>query len=449
MKKFFLLPTLLSTVLILACAGRHDDPTTEDAQLRASLEKAGVRALQTPVQDPQKVALGKALMFDKILSGNKDISCATCHHPLAHTGDALSVSIGVGGTGLGMNRVIGPNRNFIPRNAPEVFNRGVANFDTFFWDGRVSGTVQNGFTTPAGTKLLPGLDNALAAQAMFPVTSRDEMRGAAGDIQAGGAPNELAMLADNDFSGIWNGLMARLMAIPEYARLFGAAFPTVPHGQLGFQHAANAIGAFEASLWALADSPFDHYVAGDSTSLSAAQKRGAALFYGKARCSECHSGPSMTDLKFHNIAAPQIGPGKGAESPLDYGRGRETGQTADRFKFRTPPLRNVALTGPWTHAGAYTTLEGVIRHHLDPRQSLQAYNASQLAPRFAAQVHNQNIIQAGVFDTLDGIVTTPLALSNAEVADLVSFLQALTDPKAMDQSIEVPFSVPSGLPVSD
>ncbi|MBL0212247.1 MAG: cytochrome-c peroxidase [Holophagaceae bacterium] len=449
MKTSLLLPTLLSVVLLSACGGRQEDRASEDGLLRSKLEKAGVRALQTPAQAPQKVALGKALMFDKILSGNMDISCATCHHPAAHTADALSVSIGTGGAGLGANRENGPGRNFIPRNAPEVFNRGAGDFNVLFWDGRVSGTAQTGLTTPAGPKLLPGLENALAAQAMFPVTSRDEMRGSAGETRVDGQPNELAALADSDFSGIWNGLMARLMAIPEYVRLFSAAYPAVPQAQWGFQHASNAIGAFEASVWAMADSPFDRYVAGDSTTLSAAQKRGAALFYGKALCSECHSGPSMTDLKFHNLAMPQVGPGKGAESPLDFGRGRETGLAPDRFKFRTPPLRNVALTGPWTHAGGYASLKAVVRHHLNPRQSLQTYDPNQLPSRFASQVRNQDIIQAGVFNTLDPIVAAPLALSEAEVGDLVEFLHSLTDPGALDQSGEVPSSVPSGLPVPD
>ncbi|MBL0209304.1 MAG: cytochrome-c peroxidase [Holophagaceae bacterium] len=156
MKKSLLLPTLLSVVLLSACGGRQEDRASEDGLLRSKLEKAGVRALQTPAQAPQKVALGKALMFDKILSGNMDISCATCHHPAAHTADALSVSIGTGGAGLGANRENGPGRNFIPRNAPEVFNRGAGDFNVLFWDGRVSGTAQTRFDHAGGPKASAG-----------------------------------------------------------------------------------------------------------------------------------------------------------------------------------------------------------------------------------------------------------------------------------------------------
>ncbi|MEW6278557.1 MAG: cytochrome c peroxidase [Candidatus Eremiobacterota bacterium] len=415
----------------------------DDQQLRASMAAAGVVAAQTPVQDPELVALGQALMFDKILSGNKDVSCATCHHPTQHTGDGLSLSIGTGGVGLGPTRQLGAGRPFIPRNAMDLFNR--ANVPVMFLDGRVRRGPQGTFQTPAGAQLPPGLQSTLAAQAMFPVTSRDEMRGQVGDLAADGTVNELAVLADDDFTGIWAGLMARLTANPQYVALFDAAFPGVPTNQLGFQHAANAIGAFEASQFASLDSPFDRYVAGDNAALTEAQKRGAVLFFGTARCSVCHRGGLLSDFAFHDVAFPQVGPGKGAEAPLDFGLGRETGNVADRFKFRTAPLHNVALTGPWTHAGGYTTLEAVVRHYINPAQAMQSYDPTQLDPRLQGQVHVQDTLAAGVLENLDPALRPPLQLSDADVADVVEFLNALTDPAALDMSQQVPASVPSGL----
>ncbi|MBI1967308.1 MAG: cytochrome-c peroxidase, partial [Gemmatimonadetes bacterium] len=135
-----------------------------DAELRESLARWGVIPIgPMPAQDPALVELGQALMFDKILSGNRDVSCATCHHPALHTGDGLSLPIGVGGTGLGPTRRQGVGQHgqgvlpFVGRSAPNVFNRGQPEWTTMFWDARVSGTRAAGFTTPAGSALPGGL----------------------------------------------------------------------------------------------------------------------------------------------------------------------------------------------------------------------------------------------------------------------------------------------------
>jgi cytochrome c peroxidase len=421
-----------------------------DRELRAALRDAEVVALgPAPSFDPALVELGRFLMFDKELSGNRDISCATCHHPLLHTGDGLSVSIGTGGRGLGPSRVLGEERALIPRNAPEVFNRGAEQWRTMFWDGRVSGSAETGFSSPAGAALPSHLDSVLAVQAMFPVTSRDEMRGKAGDVDVFGAPNELALVDDDGFAAIWSALMARLTAIPEYVDLFAAAFPDSAAEELDFGHAARAIAAFEIDFWTLPDSPFDRYLAGDDSALADDAKRGALLFYGQARCAECHSGPLLTDQEHHDVAVPQVGPGKGGEAPLDYGRGRETGELAQRYAFRTPPLRNVAITGPWMHDGAYTTLAGAVRHMLDPASSLLAYDPSQLAPALYGTFQDDATILDAILANLDEKVLDPVLLSDAQVADLLAFLTALTDPAAADLRGDIPDRVPSGLPVAD
>ncbi|MGE0492382.1 MAG: cytochrome-c peroxidase [Vulcanimicrobiota bacterium] len=420
--------------------------TQADINLRAAMANAGVQVVQAaPAQDAAKVTLGQALMFDKILSGNMDISCATCHHPTQATGDGLSVSIGTGGSGLGPARTLGAGRNFIARNAPGLFN--LAPVNPMFHDGRVSRAQGGAFTTPAGGQLPQGLDNVAAAQAMFPVTDRDEMRGNAGDTRLDGQPNELAGFADNDLTNIWASIMTRLLAIPQYQQMFAAAFPGVPQNQLGFQHAANAIAAFEISQVEHLDSPFDRYVAGDNSALTDAQKRGGQIFYGRGRCSACHRGGLLSDLTFHNIAAPQVGPGKGAEAPLDFGRGRETGQPQDRFRFRTPTLRNVALTGPWMHSGSYTSLQAVVRHYINPGQALNNYNPNQLQPQFRSQVHVTDQLAAGVLNNLDPVLGNPIPLNNGDVDDLVDFLNALTDDTSTNLNNLAPASVPSGLPL--
>jgi len=417
-----------------------------DALLRTSMAQAGVVASQAPpTPDANKVALGRVLMFDKILSGNKDIACATCHVPSLGTGDDLSVSIGTGGVGVGQSRVLGAGRSLVPRNAPPLFN--LFGVETLFWDGRVHGS-NGSFETPAGASLPAGLDSALAAQAMFPVTVRSEMRGDSGDFAVDSQVNELALLADTDWQGQWDGIMDRLRAIPGYVGLFQAAYPDVATNDLDFEHAANAIAAFETDQFGTFDSPFDEYLRGDDSALSAQQKTGALLFYGRARCSTCHTGSLLSDFQFHNIAAPQVGPGVSPDQPLDLGRFGETGQQEDRFRFRTPILRNVARTGPWTHSGAYTSLTNIVTHYRNPAAQLRNYDAGQLRGDFQSLVSVQEQLNAGILDNLDPTLAQQLPLSAQDVADIVAFLESLSDTTAVSRANDVPDTVPSGLPVN-
>ena len=133
---------------------------------------------------------------------------------------------------------------------------------------------------------------------MIPVTTRLEMRGRPGDVDRFGNPNELAQLEDADLPAIWQALMARLMAIEEYVALFQAAYPSVPPAQLGFQHAANAIAAFEIDAFTRTHSAFDRYLTGDDAALGESAKRGGVLFYGKAKCSGCHVGNRFRIISF-------------------------------------------------------------------------------------------------------------------------------------------------------
>ncbi len=307
--------------------------------------------------DEVKVELGKLLFFDKILSGNRNIACATCHHGLTDTGDGLSLPIGEGARGLGVTRNTGTGNDAViervPRNAPPIFALGAKSMTALFHDGRVEvdDTQASGFRTPAGDELPLQLENVLAAQAMFPVSSPTEMAGQAGENTIADAAAS-GNLAGPD--GVWAQIAERLRNIPEYVRLFDQVFG-LSQQEITYAHAANAISAFESSAWRADNSPFDLYLRGDKKALSKAAKKGLKLFYGKAGCSSCHSGKFQTDMQFHAIAMPQVGPGKGHGSSghEDFGRAGITGDESQRYHFRTPPLRNVALTGPWGHSGAF------------------------------------------------------------------------------------------------
>ena len=451
---------LIMGVAITGCSGSNNDivdmliaPLSVDLdhQLRSLIETQGIERLEIESEpNAELVALGRALFFDKILSGNQDISCATCHHPTFSGGDALPVAIGTGGTGLGDSRILGKERNLIPRNSPEIFNRGFAEWTSMFWDSRVALGVDGQFISPAGDQLPEGLADVLSVQAMFPVTSRDEMRGSYADAGATNGDNELTLLDDDDFPAIWQALMARLFAYPEYAQMFENAYPEITLDELGFQHAANAIAAFEINAFTLHHGPWYNYLAGDDAAIPDAAIEGALLFYDQAGCADCHSGPLFTDQEHHVLATPQVGPGKGEQAPWDLGRFQETGITADKFAFRTPPLHNVSQTGPWMHDGAYNTLEAVIRHHLHPASSLRNYDPGRyLPPEMQGTYQDDEELNRQMLANLDPLATEVRTLTDDQIASLVAFLECLTDPAVAELDTILPNSVPSGLPLQD
>ena len=424
----------------------------------------------------EKVELGRVLMFDKILSGNENISCGTCHHSLADTGDGLSLPVGEGGKGLGVTRNVSAGTadeivERVPRNAPPVFNLGDESFHTFFHDGRVT-TVggkkfPSGCKTPAGQNLPDNLENVLACKAMFPVTSATEMAGQLGEnsVADAAAAGNLA-----GPGGVWEQLAQRLQNNPEYVDMFIAAFPKGKNhvnkaSDITYAHAANAISAFEGVAWRADNSPFDQYIRGDEGAMSDNAKAGMDLFYGgdgNQACADCHSGLYQTDLSFHAIAMPQIGSGRGSNSPgktgghEDFGREQVTGDPDDTLKFRTPTLRNVALTAPYGHGGAYDKLRAIVEHHMDTVGSLYAYNSNRQAilpthptldaENYAAMDDPDRVDFIAAHNELD-----PFNYSAEDVDRILDFLNALTDQGTIDlrSDQDVVNGVPSGLPLDD
>lgn len=429
--------------------------------LMIPLAASAVEFVDQGTPDPLKVHLGKLLFHDKELSGNRNTSCATCHHALADTGDGLSLPVGEGGKGLGVTRDTGSDQDAIhervPRNAPPVFMLGSIEVTRLFHDGRVEtdSSYPSGFKSPAGDNLPQGLDNILAVQAMFPVTSAAEMAGQPGE-------NAIADAAVDGPGGVWSLLGQRLQNIPEYVDLFVDAFDDVDWaGDISFTHAANAIAAFEIDAWRADKSPWDAYQSGNARALTKEQRKGSKLFFGRAGCSGCHSGDVFSDMEFHALAMPQIGPGKGDgfDGHEDFGRFRETANATDMYAFRTPPLRNVALTAPYGHAGAYDTLEDVVRHHIDPQAAVWEYHRKDycrskpvmpsredLDVQDCAVMDDKNRVRA-LAEAASGY--TPVSLTDSQVSELVAFLNALTDTSNIDLRRDVPRAVPSGLSLAE
>ena len=404
--------------------------------------------------DRAEAELGWHLFYDPILSGNRNISCATCHHPRFATGDGVSLSLGEGGTGLGPDRRADPDNTperRIPRNSPALFNLGARDLPAIFHDGRVEldPTRKAGFRTPLEDDMAAGFSGIVSAQTMFPVLSPDEMAGHYSENDVAQAVRQGRITGPG---GAWDIIARRVAAIPAYADRFAAVYPHVDAPEdIGFADISNAIAVFMAFEWRSDDSPFDRHLRGEAP-LAGTAADGMALFYGDAGCAACHAGPFLTDQRFHAMGAAQIGPGKTARferHARDEGRYRVTGDPADLFAFRTPPLRNVTRTGPWGHAGTHDDLRAFLADHADPKHALGGYDRAQaiLPPLPGADDWAILETPSEVAAISDAAVDWRADLTAADLDALLAFLDALTDPAALDGRFGVPDAVPSGLPI--
>lgn len=403
--------------------------------------------------DPKQAELGQLLFYDRILSGNRNIACSTCHHPSLGTADGLSLGIGEGGDGLGRDRTAGVGddriRKRIPRNAPALWNLGAKDMHVMFHDGRlsISDTYENGFDSPAEEWLPDGLNSLLAAQAIFPLVAQFEMAGNPRE-------NEIAGAVHDRIDAAWPIIAKRVRVIPAYGDAFVDAFDHIKTAEdVDIADIANALAAFMATEWTSIDAPFDAYLAGDKTALSDVESRGLDTFYGKGNCASCHSGPLMSDQKFHALGLPPFGPGRTRvfdPRVRDVGHMGESNNQADAYRFRTPMLRNITSTAPYGHNGAYPTLAGIIRHHLDPDAALATWSRDMaslpdvpwIGNDFAVHDDPREIARQAHYRDIE-----PISLNEDEINDIIAFLGSLTGTGVQNPRFGIPDAVPSGLPV--
>jgi len=309
-------------------------------------------------QTPEKIVLGRLLFNDKRFSANGSVSCASCHHADKAFTDGLPVAIGINGqTGA--------------RNAPTVIN--AAFYQTQFLDGRA---------------------NSLEEQALGPFVN----------------PIEHGLTSHQAIVDV-------IRQDADYLKQFNKVF-NVPADAITINHVVKAIASFERTLIA-GNSPFDRYYFGmDQSALSMSAARGSRIFRRKGNCANCHeislNNALLTDNRYYNIGvgfkrlAPVLEALTAGKNPDDLaltdvqrselGRFNVTKALADLGKFKTPTLRNIALTAPYMHDGSIKTLAEVIEH----------YDKGGDKNRF---------IDAKIF---------PLHLMPQEKADLLAFMQALT-----------------------
>lgn len=367
--------------------------------------------------NPKLADLGRNLFFDRILSLNGDNACAGCHSPLRGFGDTQSIAIGIDN-----NNIVGKDRRG-PRNqrrSPMVMN--TAFFPNLMWNSRfaaVSGSPFDnsfGFVFPPPEGLtLSDQPHLLNAQAFIPPTERIEMAGFAFP----GGNHEIRA-----------EVMHRLNKSVAYHTRFQRAFPELHDDDISYDMLAAALAEFQISL-TFANAPIDRFARGELKAMSKDLKKGALLFFGKAGCVSCHSvtgnsNEMFSDFATHVVGVPQISPlftnaafdGPGRNE--DFGLEQVTGNTVDRYRFRSTPLRNVALQPTFFHNGAFTRLEDAIQHHLDVAKSVRNYRPSEhVAMDLAGPVGPM----APVLAKLDRKLQTPTKLSRDEFQQLVSFVR--------------------------
>ena len=354
----------------------------------------------------------------------------------------------------------------VPRNAPTTFNVGL--WDTaLFFDSRVESLggelgqngAASGISTPdSGANIIDGGagPNLTVAQARFPVTSAEEMRG---DFELGESNDVLRnhLAARIGGYGVGAGEILDNGWLPEFQTAFASAEPA--ETLITFDNIVLALAAYERSQ-VFVDTPWRAYVQGDNDAIGDAAKQGAILFFtpsseGGASCFECHSGDLFTDGEHHAIGAPQFGPGKGNPNDSDFGRENITGNPNERFRFRTPSLLNITETAPYMHAGAYETLGEVMQHYNNPNGTVDDFfddggvcqleqfedipNCESLYPGAL-----QNSIAAldkvdEEQDQNDPQALPNININNNERNQLVQFMETLTDPCVTDRACLAPW----------
>lgn len=422
------------------------NPENIDTQLAGLIQKEDLTGLPAQGRDIPNIndplpKLGKLLFFSKSLSGNFDVACASCHHPALGGDDDLSLPIGAGVNVpdmLGQGRGYGQALPQIPRSAPTVFNVAL-NDGGFFWDSRAKN---------------------LQTQAAMPVTSDIEMQGEI--FESGSQHQQVKEHIAARIGGYGQGVaeLEENNWLPYFQRAFESDLSA--ESLITFENIARALAAYQRSL-TFVNNSWNQYIQGNLNALSYQQKAGAVLFLTSARqggagCAECHSGDTLSDNEHHVIAFPQIGPGIHAATQQDTGRYAETGHFSDRYKFRTPSLLNVAMTAPYGHSGSYQSLSDVVAHYHNPRSRITRYfqtrewcqldqfvdveNCADLYPNAAEntwQAYRRELKTSaykrrygrrgrGPRPQREASPFPNIRLSPREQQQVVSFLQALTDP---------------------
>jgi cytochrome c peroxidase len=391
MKSFFVYCLFIGVFIFISVSCGNEQELREKKEKKISESIADLGALPESAIDPpdnptsaKKVELGRFLFYDPVLSGNRDVACATCHQPEFNYAELLETSIGVNGTGSDSKRQFRtPNTiPFVKRNSQSILNtafNGITNHGDYdprlapmFWDLRAK---------------------SLEEQALIPIKSLEEMRGH--------SYSEATILDE---------IIARIRRIPDYQKRFAEAFAGETN-PVNTKNLAKAIAVYERTLVA-SQTRFDLYMRGDSSALSLSEKEGLNLFL-RTGCAKCHNGPMLSDFKLHTLGVPDTRNRKESDSGINK-----------NYAFRTPSLRNLRYTAPYMHSGKFVTLDQVLLFYEDVS---------------GGKVENPHV-PASQIDPL----ARQMDVNFKDISGIVEFLNTLND-DTFDKT--VPTRVPSGLKV--
>ena len=362
-------------------AGKKKKKISETIDVLGALPSKAIDPSNNPTT-PEKVHLGWLLFFDPVLSGNKEVACATCHQPEFGYAEFLETSIGINGRGSGSKRrFLEPNDiPFVRRNSQSVLNAA--------FNGISSSGVYNPSSAPMFWDLRA---KGLEEQALFPIRTLEEMRGR-------------EFTEDNIVAEV----VKRVGEIKEYVALFETAFPGDDQ-PVTAENLTKAIASFERTLIG-GNTRFDQYMRGDSAALSASEKEGLNLFLSSG-CAKCHNGPMFSDFKLHALGAPDS---DNHEEP-DLSINQD-------FAFRTPTLRNLRYTAPYMHSGKFTTLDQVMGFYEDIA---------------GGKIRNPHVKP----EHIDALVKE-MTVNFKDISRIIEFMNVLNDDSF---SRKAPERVPSGL----
>lgn len=290
----------------------------------------------------------------------------------------------------------------LPRNVLPLWGRGSRGFNRLFWDGKVEqvdGQIisQFGYSAPS--------NDPLVVAAHLPSVELDEMVSDTDEVRAEFVHEEVGSA-----QAIQRQLAERFATDPTIGPMLAAAI--APDQDIKFLHVAEALAAFIRHEFRIQETPLERFAYQDGP-ITQSALNGGILFYGRGRCSACHSGPHFSDFDFHAVAFPQAGFGRNGFG-IDEGRYNVSHSPGDRYLFRTPPLFNVSKTGPYSHSGAVATVRESIIAHFDPLRlvPLKDMTATQRVDLYRRLGRS-------------GQETLPSELTDDEVADLVNFLALL------------------------
>jgi len=357
-----------------------------------------------PKTQPELVKAGKIFFNSTNISLNGDTSCQTCHLDKFGSADGIPNAIGVGGEGEGAWR-IKKGGAVLPRNALPLWGRGIDGFDTLFWDGRVE-KVKDYILSQFGESF-PSNDPLVVAAHLPPVEIREML---VEDKFISDQKQETYSSANQ----VFNRLADHARTTEAEGMQLLAGYYDMPVADINYLHIAESIAEFIRAKFAVQESKFHGFVFNQGA-LSDDELSGAMLFYGKGKCSTCHSGPLLSDLDFHAVPFPQLGYGKNGFG-IDYGKYNSTHNPSDLYKFRTPPLLDVDNTFPYSHSGGVDGLKEAIIFHFDPLRYLKL---DQMSAMDRTEFYKR--LSMGTQSEMLAIY-----LNDKEVDQLIAFLKTLS-----------------------